>query len=90
INIHSDTIVRLARESLKKITKTGKITIKINPKLHDLFMEKKAELLTIHPDIVFDVDPSLTKTGFLVTGAEDEISVDIEKMINDIKEEIKV
>jgi flagellar assembly protein FliH len=88
LSSHPETIITLAREALKKITKSGKIVIKINPKLHDLFMEKKAELLDIHPDIVFDVDPSLSNTGFLVTGTEDEILVDIDKMINDIKEEL--
>jgi hypothetical protein len=53
-------------------------------------MEKKAELLTIHPDIVFDIDQTLSKTGFLVTGSEDEICVDIDKMIQEMKEEIGV
>ena len=90
LTANPEAIIRLAREALKKITKAGRVTIKISPKLHDLFMEKKAELLTIHPDIVFDIDQTLSKTGFLVTGSEDEICVDIDKMIQDMKEEIAV
>lgn len=88
LRVYPETIIRLTREALKKISKTGKVVIKINPKLHDLFMEKKADLLSLHADIVIDVDPSLPKTGFLVTGPENEISINIEKMVNEMKEEI--
>ena len=89
LTIQPDVIVRIVKESLKKLEKTGTIKIKINASYYDLFIKKKPELLEMHSDVVFEVEPSFSLTRILVTGPLEEIVVDIEEMVKDIIEEIK-
>jgi flagellar biosynthesis/type III secretory pathway protein FliH len=88
LTIQPDIIVKIVKESLKKLEKTGKITIKINDSYYDLFIKKKPELIEIYSNIVFEVEPSFPLTRVLVTGALEEIVVDIEEMVKNIAEEI--
>jgi len=89
LTIQPDIIVKIVKESLKKLEKTGKITIKINDFYYDLFIKKKPELVEIYSNIVFEVEPSFPLTRVLVTGALEEIVVDIEEMVKNIAEQIK-
>jgi flagellar assembly protein FliH len=89
LTIQPDILVKIVKKSLKKLSKTGTITIKINTSCYDLFMKKKSELVEMYSDIVFEVEPSLPFTKVLVTGPLEEIVVDIEEMVKNIAEEIK-
>jgi len=89
LTIHPDVIIRTVKESLKKLNKTGTIKIKVNNSYYDLFIKKKPELLEMHSDVVFEVEPSFPLTKVLITGPLEEIVVDIEEMVKGIAEEIK-
>ncbi|HAM51254.1 MAG TPA: hypothetical protein DCP92_11400 [Nitrospiraceae bacterium] len=77
-------IVGMTKDALSKIERTGQITIKINPALYDLFMRNKADLLTIHPDIVFDVGPSASRYGSVVMGPVEEVVTDLDEQLRNI------
>lgn len=88
LTIKPDVIVRIVKEAMKKLERTGPITIKINPALYDLFVKMKPELIDLHPEIVFDVDPSASTTGPLVIGPMEEVVTDIEAQMTNIIEDI--
>lgn len=89
ISMRPEVIVTVVREALKKLQRTGTITIKINPSLYDLFMKKKPELMDIHEDILFDVSSNVSLTGPLVVSQTEEVVTDIEALIANIIEDIK-
>lgn len=82
-------IVAMTKEALMKIERTGQITIKINPILYDLFMKLKPQLLNIHPDIVFDIDPSASPFGSVVMGAVEDVVTDLDEQIKNIIKDIR-
>lgn len=84
LTVNPDEIVHITREALKKVDRTGRITIIIHPSLYDLFMTHGPELLSIHPDIVFDADPSLSPTGPVVVGQAEAVVTDIEEQLNNL------
>ncbi len=88
LTIKPDVIVRIVKEAMRKLERTGPITIKINPALYDLFVKMKPELIDLHPEIVFDVDPSASTTGPLVIGPMEEVVTDIEAQMTNIIEDI--
>jgi hypothetical protein len=81
-------MVNIVKEAMRKLERTGPITIKLNPAVHDLFMRLKPQLLEVHPDIIFDVDPSLTPHGQVVVGATEEVVTDIASQVRNIMEDI--
>ncbi len=90
ISMRPEVIVTVVREALKKLQRTGTITIKINPSLYDLFMKKKSELIDIHEDILFDVTSNVSLTGPLVISQTEEVVTDIEALITNIIEDINI
>ena len=90
INAKPEIILTMVREALKKLQRLGAITIKINPALYDLFMKKKAGLIDIHEDIVFDVNSNVPVTGPLVISETEEVVTDIDSLLNNIVEEMKM
>jgi flagellar assembly protein FliH len=82
-------IVNVVKEAIRKIERTGTITIKLNPGLYDLFTRKKPELLEVHPDIVYEVDPSVPATGPLVIGEKEAVITDIDSQLKNIAEDIE-
>lgn len=82
LTVNPDEIVHITKEALKKVDRTGRITITIHPSLYDLFMAHKPELLSVHPDIAFDVDPSISTTGSIVVGQADAVVTDIDEQLN--------
>jgi flagellar assembly protein FliH len=82
-------IVAMTKEALMKIERTGQITIKINPILNELFMKLKPQLLSIHPDIVFDIDPSASPFGSVVMGAVEDVVTDLDEQIKNIIKDIR-
>jgi flagellar biosynthesis/type III secretory pathway protein FliH len=79
-----EDIVSMTREALMKIERSGQITIKINPSLYDLFMKLKPQLQTIHPDIVFDVDPSAPAHGSVVMGSVEDVVTDLDDQLRNL------
>ncbi len=88
LTVRPEVIVTIVKEAMRRIERTGRITIKINPSLYDLFMKLKPELLELYPDIVFDVDPSASATGPVVMGHVDEVVTDIDVQITNVIEDI--
>ncbi len=89
INAKPEVIVTMVKKALKKLQRSGAITIKINPALYDLFTKKKSELIDIHQDIIFDVNSNVPITGPLVVSRTEEVVTDIDALLNNIAEEMK-
>jgi flagellar biosynthesis/type III secretory pathway protein FliH len=87
LSLKPEIILTIINEALKKLEKTGTIKIKVNPPVYSLISKAKPELLSIHPDIVFEVDHSLSAP--VIVGPEQEIITDIEHQIKNIIEDIK-
>jgi len=81
-------IVAMTREALTKVERTGQITIKINPALYALFEKLKPQLQSIHPDIVFDVDPSIPPHGSVVMGAFEDVVTDLDEQLRNLIKDI--
>ncbi len=89
LSIRPEIIVTIVKEALRKLQRTGDVTIKINPTIHDLFMRKKPELLEIHEEIILQADPNVPLTGPLVIGQTEEAVTDIDTLLADIMEGIR-
>lgn len=79
-----DEIIRMTKEALLKLERTGQITIKVNPALYDFFSKHKPDLLTIHPEIVFDADPSVSPSGTVVMGPVEDVITDVDEQIKNL------
>lgn len=88
LTLNPETIIEITKEAIMKLERTGPITIRINPLLYDLFMKHKPELLNIHPDIIFDVDPSLSKFSSVVMGPVEDVITDIDEQLKALIREI--
>lgn len=84
-----EVIVEMVKEAVRKIERIGTITIKVSPSLYELFLKKKTELTEIHPEIVFDVDPSASSIGPLVIGPMEEVVTDIDAQMTSVVEDIR-
>lgn len=89
LSVRPELIAGIVKEAMKKIDRTGKVTIRINPGLHGLFLKLKPELTELHPDIVFEVDPSVAVTGPLVIGEKEEVVTDIDVQLSNIRENLE-
>jgi flagellar assembly protein FliH len=83
-----EEMVEMTKEALTRLSRTGQISISINPSLYDLFMMHKPELLNVHPDLVFDIDPSLSQYGSVVIGPAEEIVTDVDEQLKNLIREI--
>lgn len=82
--LRPEEIVSMTKEAIMRLERTGQIIIKINPSLYDLFMKHKKELLDNHPEITFDMDPSVAASGSVVMGPVEDIVTDIDEQIRNI------
>jgi flagellar assembly protein FliH len=82
--IKPDEIVNMAKEGLLRLERTGQITIRVNPSLYDLFLKHKPDLVRIHPDIVLDADPSVSKYGTVVMGPIEDVVTDVDEQLKNI------
>ncbi|KJU87715.1 flagellar assembly protein FliH/type III secretion system HrpE [Candidatus Magnetobacterium bavaricum] len=89
LSIKPEIIVSVVREALMRLDKSGRVTIKINPAVYDLFMKHKASLIDLHPDIGFEVDQAVSPKGPLVVGATEEIITDIDELLNNAIEDMR-
>lgn len=88
LTINPDEIVEMTKEAVMRLDRTGQISIKINPSLHDLFMRHKPELLNIHPDVVFEVDPSAPLYGTVVMGHAEDVITDVDEQLRNLIREM--
>lgn len=89
LSLKPELMVAIVREAMRKLERTGPITIKMNPAVQELFKRLKPQLLEIHPDIVFDIDPSSVPDGQVVIGASEEIVTDIDSQLSNIIEDME-
>lgn len=88
LNAKPEEIVKMTKEALLRIERTGQITIKVNPALYDFFMKHKPDLARIHPDIVFDADPSVSRYGTVVMGPVEDVVTDLDEQIKNMIKDI--
>jgi flagellar assembly protein FliH len=84
LTVQPSEIVKMTKEGLLKIERTGQITIKVNPALYDFFMKHKPDLTRIHPDIVFDVDPSVSPFATVVRGPVEDVVTDLDEQLKNL------
>jgi hypothetical protein len=90
VTMRPEVIVTMVKEALRRLQRTGTISVKINPALHELFMEKKAELMEVHDDITFDVNSGIAVTGPLVVSQIEEVVTDIDSLMDNVINEMSV
>ncbi|MEW6569723.1 MAG: FliH/SctL family protein [Nitrospirota bacterium] len=88
LTTNPEEIVEITKEALTRLGRIGPITIKINPSLFDLFMKHKPELLAIHSDLFFDVDPSVSQNGTVAVGSVEEIVTDVDEQLKNLIREM--
>ncbi len=88
LSVRPELIGGIVREAMRKLEKTGRITVKINPALYCLFEKIKPELTELHPDISFEVDPMVPVNGPIIIGPAEEVVTDIDEQIKNITEGI--
>ena len=88
LTMNPDEIVEITKEAITRMERTGQITIKINPSLYDLFMKHKPEILSLHPDIVFDVDTTASLYGSVVRGPVEDVPTDVDEQLKNLIKEM--
>ncbi len=88
LNTRPDEIIKMTREALLKLERTGQITIKVNPALYDFFIKHRPDLVRIHPDILFDADPSVTRYGAVVMGPVEDVITDLDEQLKNLIKDI--
>ncbi len=89
VKSNPDIILTMVKKSLRKMHKVGMISIKINPALHDLFTKNKSELIDIHPDINYDIDPNVPVAGPHVFSHTEEVITDIDTLLANVFDEME-
>jgi len=88
ISTRPELIVSIVKEALKRLQKSGKIIIRMNPSVHEIFLKKKQELAEIHDYIEFEVNPNTPLTGPVVISEIEEVVTDLDSLIENIKKEL--
>lgn len=88
LRLSPEAIVMIAREAIRKIERSGPVTVRINPMLKDLFERLKPSLLEVHGDIRFEVDPSVSERGAIVSSQAEEVITDVDEQFRNIVEDM--
>ncbi len=88
VKTRPEVIVSMVKEALRRLQRSGTISVKINPVLHDMFVEKKPELMEVHSDITFDVNAHIAVAGPLVVSEIEEVVTDIDSLLDQVIEEL--
>lgn len=83
-----EIVVRLTEEAIKKIEKRGKIRIKINPLLKELFERASPGLLKLHEEITLETDQEIPSYGSVVMSETQEIVTDIDEQLRTLIREL--
>ncbi len=84
LTVQPSEIIKMTKDGLLKLERTGQIKIKVNPTLYDFFMKHKPDLTRIHPDIVIDVDPSVSPFGTVVMGPVEDVVTDLDEQLKNL------
>lgn len=84
LTVGPQEIVKMTKEAIMRLERTGPITVKMNPALYDLFQKHKPQLLAAYPDIQFDVDPSVTQYGTVVMGPVEDVVTDLDEQLKNL------
>lgn len=90
LTLNPDIMADIVREALMRLQRTGQITIRIHPSLNEIFLRNKPELLSISPDIVFELDTKSPLYGAEIIGPEESIKTDIEEQFRNILDDMGV
>jgi flagellar assembly protein FliH len=88
LKLAPEHIVEMTKKALARIERKGQITIKINPALYELFMKHRPEIVSIHPDVVFDTDCTLSECGSIVMGPCEDVVTDIDEQLRNLIREM--
>ncbi len=84
LTVKPEEIVNMTKDGLMRLERSGQITIKVNPLLYDFFMKHKPDLARIHPDIVLDADPTVSRFGTVVMGPVEDVVTDIDEQLKNL------
>lgn len=90
LTLNPDVIADITKEALTRLQRTGQIIIKINPALKEIFIKNKPELLSVHHDIVFELDAGAPLYGAEVIGPDETVMTDVEEQFSNIIDEMGV
>ncbi|GBE01170.1 flagellar assembly protein H [bacterium BMS3Bbin06] len=88
IGQHPEHIITIIRDALRKMERQGRIVIRINPAINELIDKHRAEILSIHPEITFEVDPTVSPAGPVVSGPAEEVLTDCEVQMANLLEDL--
>jgi len=89
ISARPELIVSMVREALKRLQKSGKITIRINPLVQEIFSKNRDRLTDIHEYIEFEVSSGVPLNAPTVVSETEESVTDLDSLIDNIREELK-
>jgi len=84
-----ERIAVIVKEAIRRIERTGPVTIKVHPELYDLIARLRADIADAQTEILLDVDPSVPPAGPIVTGTTEEVLTDVDEQIRAIVEELR-
>ncbi|MCL1926690.1 MAG: FliH/SctL family protein [Syntrophorhabdaceae bacterium] len=82
-------VVDIVKEAIRRIERTGPVTIRVHPDLSDAISSLKGRSSEFQTDILLDVDPSVPVHGPIIVGATEEVLTDIDEQIRVISEELR-
>jgi flagellar assembly protein FliH len=84
-----ERVVEIVKEAIRRIERTGAVTIRVHPDLSDAISSLKGRSAEFQADILLDIDPSVPPNGPVVVGSKEEIHTDIDEQIRVIAEELR-
>lgn len=84
LSTNPENVVKIVKEALMRIERSGVVKIRIHPSLKDVLTRFRPGLLDIHPDIAFEPDPSLPQYSAIVTSPTQEMAVDIDEQLKNL------
>lgn len=88
LTLNPDIIADIVKEALTRLQRTGQIIIRIHPSLHEIFIKNKPELITVSPNIAFELDAKLPLYGAVIIGPEESVITDVEEQFKNILDDI--
>lgn len=88
VSAEPEKLVRIVKEALSRLDKTGPITIKINPAIYEIFQKHRHDLLEAHNEIIFESDPLAPKNGPIVSGGQQEAVTDVSELFDNLMEDV--
>jgi len=89
LSLAPERIAAIVKEAIRRIERSGPVTLKVHPDLFGLIAGLKADLAESQTEILLDVDPSVPPSGPIVTAATEEVLTDVDEQIRVIVEEMR-